>query len=458
MNAQDSQGIHDATVRILEAIGVRLEHDEIVARLIKAGAKPGAGAQVVRFPREMVDEYLALAPARVVLADRRGSAAELTPESASVFWTNPALNLLAGAERRELTSRDLADIARLGERLENVQGVMGVAMRDVPPAHRDFVGLRIMAENCRKHLRVLCFTPRGMEALARMKACFPGPWFSVGFTAHGPLRWTRLALDIFLKSAGHGIPATINGEPMAGVTGPVTLAGSIAVGNAEILAGIVINQLLEPGRPVIYNLGLAHVFDMKHATAVTGGPENALLARASAALGRFYRLPSGSWVSTEAAFEDEQAALEKMFGLHTHVMNRVSLIWGLGQLESEKTISLAQLVMDNEMVNYVRRYERGFKVSDEEIAFDLIRAVGPAGSFLETDHTLARFREAFFQPAILNRDAWDSGRQPLPRVAQRRALELLAADREPKIGAAESAALREIEADFMRAADRNGCP
>lgn len=451
MNEQDSSRIHDGSVRILEEIGIRLEHDEIIARLIKAGAKPGAGAQVIRFPRAMLKEYLALAPPRVTLADRQGASAELTPESASVFWTNPALNLLTGAERRELTSHDLADIARLCDHLENVQGVMGVAMRDVPPAHRDFVGLRIMAENCRKHLRVLCFTPRGMEALARMKAIFPGPWFSIGFTAHGPLRWTHLALDIFLKSAGHGIPITINGEPMAGVTGPVTLAGSIAVGNAEILAGIVINQLLEPGRPVIYNLGLAHVFDMKHATAVTGGPENALLAQASAALGRFYRIPSGSWVSTESVFEDEQAALEKMFGIHTHTMNRVSLVWGLGQLESEKTISLAQLVMDNEMVNYARRYERGFQVNDDELAFELVREVGPAGSYLDTDHTLARFREAFFQPAILNRDAWDSARQPLAQVARQRALDLLAGDREPKIGAAQSAELRRVESEFIRA-------
>ena len=97
------------------------------------------------------------------------------------------------------------------------------------------------------------------------------PWFSVGFTAHGPLRWTNLALEIYRHTAGHGIPATVNGEPMAGVSGPVTLAGAAAVGNAEILAGIVVNQILEPGRPVIFNLGLAHVFDMRTAIAVTGG-------------------------------------------------------------------------------------------------------------------------------------------------------------------------------------------
>jgi trimethylamine:corrinoid methyltransferase-like protein len=295
---------------------------------------------------------------------------------------------------------------------------------------------------------VLCFTPRGAEALVEMKRCFDGPWFSIGFTAHGPLRWTHLALDIFAKTAGHGIPATINGEPMAGVTGPVSLAGTIAIGNAEILAGIIVNQVLEPGRPLIYNLGLAHIFDMKHATAVTGGPENALFAQASAELGRFYNLPSSSWVSTESLFEDEQAALEKMFGIQTHMAHGVSLIWGLGQLESEKTISLAQLVMDNEMIAYARRYQRGFKVTEDELQFDLIREVGITGSFLDTEHTLAHFREAFYQPAILNRAPRDNCRGPLPDVARRRAEEIIARDQEEKIASDALTELKRIEDRF----------
>ena len=344
--------IHDSTLQLLEKTGVRLEHDDIVDLVLKAGGTPGLLSQVVLLPQELVTECLERAPSEVVLNDRRNQTAILTSTSESIFWTNPGLQILEGNQTREVTTTDLADIARLCEQLENVHGVMGMAVADITPMHRDFVGVRVITENCRRHVRALCFTPMGMEALSEMKKIYPGNWLSIGFTAHGPLRWTHLALDIFKKSAGHGIPATINGEPMAGVTGPVTLAGSIVVGNAEILSGIVVNQLLEPGRPVIYNLGLAHTFDMKFATAVTGGPENALFAQASAALGRLYNLPSSSWVSTESLFDDSQAALEKMFGFQTHTSAGSSLIWGMGQLESEKTISLKQLVLDDEMINY----------------------------------------------------------------------------------------------------------
>jgi trimethylamine--corrinoid protein Co-methyltransferase len=445
---EDVERIHEASLRILEDVGVRLEHDEVVARLRAAGARPGRGPHEVRLPPAMVREHLALAPRRVELVARDGTATVLEPDSEAVFWTAPVLYLWTGTERRPVTSADLGAIARLADRLDAVQGVMGVAMEDVPPLHRDFVGLRVIAESTRKHARVLCFSPRGMDALVRMKPVFAGPWFSIGFTAHGPLRWTHLALDVFARSAGHGIPVTVNGEPMAGASAPVTLAGACAVGNAEILAGIVVNQLLEPGRPVVYNLGLGHVLDMRRATAVTGGPENALFARASAALGRFYGLPSSSWVSTESLFEDEQAALETMFGLVTHLQEGVSLVWGLGQLESEMTLSLAQLVIDDEMVAYVRRHRRGFAVDDASLALDVVRAVGIAGSFLETEHTRRHHRRELFSPRLLNRRTRSACPGPLHEVAAARARELLAISGEPTLAQGERDALRAVERSF----------
>jgi trimethylamine--corrinoid protein Co-methyltransferase len=445
---EQKQLIHETSIRILEEIGVKLEHDEVADRVIAAGAKAGSDAQVVTFPREMVDEYVKMAPSEVRLDDRQDTGATLSCNCESVFWTNPGLNIREGDDVHEISSADLAEIARLCDHLPAVHGVMGMAMADVTPRHRDFTGARIIAENTRKHIRALCFTPTGMEALLEMKQVFPGNWISIGFTAHGPLRWTNLALGIFLKSAGAGIPATINGEPMAGVSGPVSLAGSAAVGNAEILSGIVINQVLEPGRPVIHNLGLAHAFDMKDATAITGGPENAMLAVIGAEMGRFYNLPSSSWVSTESVYDDCQAGLEKMFGIHTHTVNKVSLIWGLGQLESEKTISLAQLVLDDEMVAYARHYNRGAAVTPETVNYDLIKEVGIGGSYLETDDTLFNYREHLWVPGLLSRKARETCSAPLEKVAQDRAREILAEDQEEKIGADELAELKKIEEKY----------
>jgi len=292
------------------------------------------------------------------------------------------------------------------------------------------VGLRVMAENTGKHIRVLCFTPQGSDMMVEMKKVVGDyPWFSVGFTAHGPLRWTNLALEIFKRSAGHGIPTTINGEPMAGVSGPVTLAGTAAVGTAEILAGIVINQILEPGRPCVFNLGLAHTFDMRTSIAVTGGPENHLFAQIAAMMGRFYNLPSASWVSTESMCPDAQAALEKTCGFITHLQSGVSNIWSVGQLESELTFSPAQAVIDDEIIAYVKRYLQGVAVNDETLAVELIKEVGISGSFLDHSHTATHFRTELFMPRLLcrqPRELWEGkGSKDLAERAEDRAQSLM---------------------------------
>jgi len=448
------ESIHAASVALLQDPGLRIEHDGIRDRLLKAGAQPGLASDVVRFPSGLLADALASAPSAFELAGHTRRDRLSADAASSQVWTVPGMQILEDARIRPFTSVDLAGMARLAEHLDAVDGVFGVALNDFPPGTGDVVGLRIMAENTRKHIRVLCFTPRGAEMLCEMNRVFgAGPRFSIGFTAHGPLRWTHLALDIFRRTAGHGIPVSLNGEPMAGASAPVTLAGAAAVGNAEILAGLIVNQILEPGRPCIHNLGLAHVFDMRSAGAVTGGPENHLLARLGAELGRFYRLPSCSWVSTEALVPDGQAAIEKTAGFLSHFQAGVSLVWGVGQLESELTVSPAQAVIDNEIIGYARRMIRGIEITDETVALPVIREVGIAGHYLEHEHTMTHFRTELFEPSLLNRQrraTWqEKGAPPLADLAWEKARSLMNTPPQPGLDEDQSRELRKLEARFL---------
>ena len=423
--------INETALDLLENPGVRMEHPEITALLIKEGASSGSAPDVIRFPRKMVQEKISLCPPEFCYADRFNQVKTLSPAGESGIWSSPGMNMVEKGKCRPFTSQDMASWARLIDRLPNIDAVFGVSMDDIPPGARDVAGLRIMAENTTKHIRVLCFSPASIDVMLRMKDVVGNfPWFSIGFTAHGPLRWTNLALDIYYRTAGHGIPVMVNGEPMAGASGPVTLAGSAAVGTAEILAGIVVNQVLEPGRPCVFNLGIAHTFDMRTAIAVTGGPENALFAQLSGRLGRFYNIPSGSWISTESMIPDAQAGLEKMCGFLTHLQEKVSLIVAAGQLESDTAVSPAQAVIDNEMISFARRYLRGVEVNSDTLAAELIRDVGISGSFLGETHTLERFREEFFIPSILfrkTRTPWkEAGSLRLDDTAEARANALMA--------------------------------
>ncbi len=451
----DVERIDRAARALLADPGILVEDAQIEELLLAAGGRAGGRSGAVRLPDELIDEQLAAAPAEVRFADRRGQGGFCAaPDGRSSFWTGAALFYLDRHGFREIGRQDLADFARVIEALPNVDVLVGTATRETPPGHRDFAALRIMARHTRKHLRALSFSPRGGEAMIEMARVLAGgaplrekPVFSVGFTAHGPLRWTSLALGVYKATAGHGIPATINGEPMAGASSPVTLAGTAAVGTAEILAGIVINQLLEPGRPCLFNLGFAHVMDMRQAFAVTGGPENALLAVAGAELARHYHLPSVSWMCTDSLGYDGQNALEKMLAAVTHVGARVSAIWGVGQVESEKTISPEQAVIDEEIIGAVRRYQRGFPVDQDTLAVEEVRRAGICGSFMDSEHTFAHFRGEVFEPGLLVRmqRAAAGQRDTLAARAEDRVQAILGAPAEPCLSPEEERELLAIE-------------
>jgi len=452
---ETASSIHNAAVKLLENPGIQLDHYGICEILQKAGAKKGNSNCVIRFPEAIINEKLALCPKEFVFADRDGKGKTVSAFGEAEIWSVPGLRWVENNTGRPFTSEDLGKASRLLQQLDHVDGVFGFAMDDIPPRASDVVGLNIIAKNTRKHIRALCFTPKGSEMMVEMKNIVGDyPWFSIGFTAHGPLRWTNLALEIFSSSAGYGIPATINGEPMAGVSGPVTLAGSAAVGTAEILAGIVINQLLEPGRPVVFNLGLAHTFDMRNSIAVTGGPENHLFAQISAMMGRFYNIPSGSWVSTESMCTDAQASLEKMSGFFSHLQSGVSNIWGVGQLESELAFSPSQAVIDDEIISYVKRYLRGVTVNNDTLAVELSREVGISGSFLGEYHTIENFQDELFQPAILFRkvrDHWkELGSKTLTEVAEEKAIDLMEEDVENGLSEEQLKALDLLANRFLK--------
>jgi trimethylamine---corrinoid protein Co-methyltransferase len=459
LSSVDIEAIDEAAVSLLENPGIGLDDEAVAALALSRGARPGGAPGVVRLPREMVREHIALAPRRIRFASRDGEV-EVDASTPSRFWTGAALFYLDEQGVRPIGKRDLADFARVVDSLRHVDAVVGTSTEETPPPCRDFVGLRIMAQSTRKHLRALCFSPRGAEAMVEMGGVLAGsrslrerPVFSVGFTAHGPLRWTALALGVFRATAGHGIPCTVNGEPMAGASAPVTLAGTAAVGTAEILAGIVVNQLLEPGRPCLFNLGFAHAFDMRHGFAVTGGPENVLLAVAGADLARFYGLPSVSWMCTDSLGHDEQNAAEKTLAALAHAQAGVSTVWGVGQVESEKTLSPVQAVMDNEVIGAVRRVVRGIEVTPETLAVEEVRRAGVAGSFLDSDHTLLHFRGELHETDLLvrvQRGAARDGDSFAARAAAR-VREILAREPEPCVAEAERRELEGIERRYTEA-------
>jgi len=275
-----------------------------------------------------------------------------------------------------------------------------------------------MLENTDKHLRPCLYSAEGAKVIMEMADVVSGgkpyeemPFFSFGYSIVSPLCWSHEACEIFKQTAGHKIPLTINSEPLAGGTSPVTLAGSMVTGNAEVLSGIVINQIIEPGRPLIHNIGFAHLFDMYETIALTGAPENSLMAVAGAELAAHYGLPSASWFGTDSMTVDGQSCLEKMLTIFTQAASGINFIWGVGNIEATKCYSPVMAVLDNEMLGATERFLRGFEVNDNTLALDTIYDLGFNGDFLSAEHTFDNFRTENRYNTILNRtirDKWQN--------------------------------------------------
>lgn len=435
---------------------MRVDDPEIVALLKGAGCTV-ADSDVVRIPAGLVEWAIAQAPKTVRIADRAGACRELGAAGGTVVFTGNALYVTRGRARCDLKSGDLAELARIVDSCRNIHGMVGTSVADVPPLCRDFAGFRIMARHTAKHLRPCIFSPRGARLVMEMAQVLLGgtplrerPIVSTGFSILSPLHWTALALGVFRETAGRGVPVMINSEPLGGGTAPVTLAGCLVVGDADTLSGLVINQLLEPGRPCIYNIGFAHVLDMASVIALTGSPENALLQAAGADLARFHGLPSASWMSTESMTMDSQAALEKMMMGFAHAAAGVNIIWGAGNLESTLAMSPEALLADDEIAGYFLRVQRGIPVDDEGLALDAIREVGLSGDFLNSEHTLQHYKQVLSRPRFAvraHRSKWEAkGARTFEEAIQDRLSTLLAADAKPYLDERQEAELERIEA------------
>jgi len=461
LDRESCERIHAAALEVLRDVGVRVDDPGIVRLMQEAGATVSDG-NVVHIPESLVKWALQQTPRTLRIADRRGNLWNLGPEGGTLVLTGNALYITRGRVRQELKSADLADLARVVDACTNIHGMVGTSIADYPPTCRDFVGFRVMAQNTNKHLRPCIYTPKGGRAVVEMaQVLLDGsslrehPIVSTGFSILSPLHWTSLALGVFKETAGLGVPVMINSEPLGGATAPVTLAGCLVTGDADTLSGLVINQLLEPGRPCFYNIGFAHVMDMASTIALTGAPENALLQAAGADLARFHGLPCASWMSTESMCVDAQAAFEKMITGLAHAAAGVNFIWGAGNLESTLAMSPEALVVDDEIAGYFLRFQRGFSVDEESLALDLIKAVGISGGFLTTPHTLRHFREVLSRAQLANRRRradWEAkGARAFEELAQDKVRAILAAEPQRYLDARQEAELKRIEESTMAA-------
>jgi trimethylamine--corrinoid protein Co-methyltransferase len=415
---EDCLRIHQASLNILRRTGVEVFCPEAKELLHQAGAF--IQDDLVKFPSSLVEWALAAVPNGFNLY-RRGSeevAIELDGRSCYFGPGSDTFRYLdpRSGQRRNFKLADIADCARLVDALPEINFVMSMGVpRDVPDERYFWHQYATLLRNCTKPIVVVCDSLADMEAITAMAAAVAGgmdrlsqfPNILLYSEPTTPLQHSTTATEKLLFCAQHRIPITHSPAPMMGGTAPITLAGAVALGNAEILSSLVMHQLKNAGAPFLYGHGVHHL-DMKTMISVYGAPEFQLARVMAAEMARFYNLPVWGYTGhSDSKVLDAQAAADAQFSVMTALLAKTNLNHDVGYLEAGLATSPELILLTSELITMTRRFVNGVRLDDEALALDVIHEVGPGGEFLSHDHTLDHWRE-FWLPTYFDRQRLES--------------------------------------------------
>ncbi|MCL7453371.1 MAG: trimethylamine methyltransferase family protein [Anaerolineae bacterium] len=427
--------LHEASLEILKRTGVRLHYQPAIDLLQEAGAGVSDGNRV-RIPARLVESALSTVPSQVTLFSRQGAPAVPAGGHHTFFGTgSDCLNILdhRTGERRSPLLRDVVEGTIVGDALPNVDFVMSMFLPvDVPTLVADRYQMEAMLNNTTKPIVFVTTDLDGCIDAVKMAEVVAGgpaalrqrPLVACYVNVTNGLQHNAEALQKLLYTSGKGVPATYIPVALGGATAPITLAGNMAIWNAGCLVGLVLSQLKCEGAPFMTTGWGASALDMRTTVSPYVEPEKQFIAQE---LAHFNDLPMFALGGcSDSKCVDQQAGIEAALTLMANALAGSHLVHDMGYLESGLTGSLAQLVICDELVSWIRTALAEVEINDETLALDVIDAVGPDGHFLDARHTLRHFRGRWYPGLIdrhnhqdwLARDGQDLGQRASARVEQ----------------------------------------
>jgi trimethylamine--corrinoid protein Co-methyltransferase len=457
--------IHTATLDVIENVGVRFPSQRALDIWQAHGATVDRDTFIVKTPGHLIEDALKSAPPTYLLAGRV-PAQDLPLDGNHVFLGTDGcgvevLDLYSG-ERRRSRLQDVVDIARIADFLEEI-GFHWVALsaQDRPPQTRGLHEIKAVWDNSTKHVQTeSIYSEQEARAAIEMAALVAGgrealrrrPVLSLMQCTAPPLGHDGGSLEAALVGAEAGVPVGFMTMAACLTTGPATLAGNLVVGNAEVISATALIQLAYPGAPVFYAAAQTAA-DLRTGGYTGGGPEDYLFGAATNVLSDFYDIPlsMGSF-ATGAKRPDWQAGIDNSLSTFMACIVMSDMLLGVGFLHGSRIWSYAQMLMDCEIFSIVHRMMQGITVDDENLALDVIRAVGPGGNFLTQKHTLKHMRELYV-PKFMDRrtyNEWEARRDSAPDWAREKARQILQTHQPALLDATLSAELEKIIAAAER--------
>ena len=420
--------IHQESLRVLEEIGIEVLHDGARVILKKEGAIVDEATQRVRFPRELVESKIGLAPKSFILHARNPENNVVIGENAVAFGSVASAPNVADREggRRPGNHKDYQNLLRLGQSLDAVHfwGGYPVEPADIHASVRHLDALYDMLTISDKPIHAYSLgAERNLDAIELVRIARGvddatldrEPSVFTIINSNSPLRLDIPMMEGIIRMAKRNQPVVLTPFTLAGAMAPVTIAGAIVEQNAEALAGLVFTQSVNPGAPFVYGAFTSNV-DMKSGAPAFGTPEQMKSAIIGGQLARRYGVPYRTSNTCAANTIDAQAAYESVFSLWGAIMGGGNLIMhAAGWMEGGLHAGFEKMVIDADLIGMISEFLRPLSFSDDDLAFDAMKEVGPGGHFFGCEHTQSRYRNAFFSPMISdwrNYETWREAGSP----------------------------------------------
>jgi len=442
LTPEQVERVHEASLEILENVGLLVRNEKARDLFTRHGCQVDIETQIVKFPPQVVERFRTLMPASFTFHGRDPQYDRTIPQDGPVVVTgSSAPNIIDPVTGRERRSRS-DDIARIAHLINELPGYdvfsVSTLAEDAPPGHFTLARLYPALKNCLKPVRSTATDVADAEKVLRLGSLIAGSdaaYRKHPFITHhfcpvvSPLTMDYASTELLIFFAENGWPVYPSIVPNAGLTAPMTLAGTLAQGNAEFLAAAVLMQMVQPGTPLIYST-LPTVADMRSGAYASGGIECGMLHMAFAQMARYYNVPCGGYIGlTNAKINDAQSGFETGMSTLAGLLAGVDMLNMGGLLDALKVFDFAKAVIDDEIALMLKRVKRGLEFNEEELALDIIAKVGPGGSFMMSPHTIKSMKTTALITKLADRDPrniWENkGALDTHARAMRRAREIL---------------------------------
>jgi len=422
INSEQVMALHEGTLELLRDTGIMVDNMEAAGIFEKNGAHVEYfdGYAIAKFPSHIVLDCLRWAARPLIYYGRspdKDFMALKNNVGFSTFGENVKIIDPDTREIRECRKEDLGDITKICDYMDEIVVVeRACGALDYPAEIQPLHNLEIMMKNTSKAIFLGAVSGANCKKMIEMAYVAAGgetefrkrPFLNIFVCPTSPLELGSECAAQIIEAARGGAGIAIIPMALAGATSAITLAGTIVSHNAEVLSAIMLAQMVQKGARCTY-CSISTIMDMKHAISSVGCPELTMISAATVKLAQFYNLPS--WIGaglSDSMLPDAQAGYEFGIGAFNGALSGANVVYSAGAIESALTVDFAKLILDCEAMNYIRRILGGIEVTEESMALNVIKKVGPRGEFLNQRHTYDNVR-IHVQADVFNRNtraAW----------------------------------------------------